>query len=245
MRTLSKEVNMSGIRWDEDEKNILAECVAKDRLTNVDATLTQLLNDAQRVLPEGRRRGKISSHKMVKGFDRLVKEHIIRLTHIKRMETPHSELEPEDVLGMLSVGDLVDVLLDRLVEKLQGVSVSKISEVVTQTREQYHIETGTESQKKKGPTVGIVGMYLPNFRALENRVKNENVRLRYLDSEKPPTQIPSVEYMICVPNRLPHTWQDFAKSRYKDRAYIVRGRVREAERVVRDIINTGKSTLHY
>lgn len=239
---VQQKVKRAQVKWDDEEKNKLAEHVAKMRMTDIASSLTMLLNDAQsHVLPEGRRRN-LATYKLIGGFEKLVK------IHIERMSTRIDTLpdEPEDVLSSMSIGNLVDVMLERLSIKLQGgVRVTMDSVNVIPKKEELHIETGAPAKREKGVIIGVAGLYLANFRALENRLKDENVRLRYFDTDTKPMKVPSVEYMVCVPNKLPHVWQDFARSTYKDKAYIVRGRLREAEKVVREIVTSGRSTLHY
>jgi hypothetical protein len=233
------------IKWDRDEIKKLAEWCAKERVNDVNATLTDLLNRSQEVLSEDRRRPKLATHKNVPGFDRLVKDEIVKLVNQTPIKIEH-KLEPEEILNNLSIGGLVDVLVDKLFLKFSDAySNGHTVEKVTSITEKYNVDTGITRKKISGPVVGVVGMYMPNFRALENRLKSENVRLKFFDGEKRPYKVPSIEYVVCVPNKLPHTWQDFVRQEYGEHAYIVKGRVKEAEKVIRDIVKTGRSTLHY
>lgn len=238
-------MSTSRIKWDEEEKNRLAEFVARVRISDISSSLTEILNDAQiHVLPEGRRRPKLSSYRMVDGFDKLVKIHVDRLVS-PVVYQEKDEKKPEEVLTSLTVGALIDMIIDKFSAKLQNTHGHTSMERIT---ERYNISTGIHEQETKkitGPTIGVVGLYLANFRALENRLKSENVRLKYFDGEKNPYTVPSIEYVVCVPNKLPHKWQSFVREQYGENAYIVKGRLRETEKVIKDIVRTGKSTLHY
>lgn len=61
--------------------------------------------------------------------------------------------------------------------------------------------------------ISIVGMYVPNFRAVCNSMK-EKVQLRYIDSDQSLKKFPLLtDYIICVGNKLSHAWYESAKTR--------------------------------
>jgi hypothetical protein len=106
---------MKNIRWDEHEKDVLAQHVAIARLHDLDAPLTTLLNKAISILPEHRRRSKLATHKLVAGFDKMVRKHVDVLLNkttnsaIKYVEKPLTE-----VLPTVSIGVLVEEIFNRM-----------------------------------------------------------------------------------------------------------------------------------
>lgn len=235
----------TSIRWDEQEKEIIAAQVARLRIMNLDATMTELVNEAQAALPEGRRRAKINSYKIVRGLETLVRQQVRVMAEVEEEE------DDEDILQALTVGDLFETLLDRIIEKMVDRLQSKITlstetHTVQTTKEHLNIETGKRAPKKNVPIIGIGGCFRPNFRAIERKVKHLDIELRYYDTDKDkPLVAPSVQYFICIPNKMPHTWQLYIKDRFKDNGYIVRGRVNQAVKVIEDLANSGVSRLHF
>lgn len=236
------------VRWDEKEKDSLAQHVAVLRMTDVDATLTALLNKAQSILPEHRRRN-VPSHKCVVGFDVAVRRYVDALVNKPvRSEIQYVKTEPEEAVKAASLGQLLDEMIKRVTDSLTQQLKTIVEAAASRQAKHEPVQSQQHDvEKAKGPVVAVIGMYLPNFRALENRLKTKqsDVRLRYIDTDKSQVVFPmSTDFVVCCGNKLPHTWYDAARNKFGDKCLHVPGRVQQAERaIVAYLSNGGK--VHY
>jgi hypothetical protein len=131
------------IKWNEDERKLLAEHVAKVRIKDITSSLTEILNEVQAtVLPEGRRRPKLATYKIVPGFDRLVKSEIEKLvSHPPTIQIEKPDPKPEEILSSMTVGGLMDMFLDKVMSRLPNINGHTI-EKVTSVTERYNVDTG-------------------------------------------------------------------------------------------------------
>lgn len=238
------------IRWDETEKDALAQQIALLRISDVDSTLTGLLNKAQDVLPLHRRRGKLASFKLVPGLDTQVKRHLDTLLNKPvRTEIQYVKTDADEAVKAATLGQLIDETITRISRSI----TQQLTEVLTTAINARHVKPQetviehSEVEKAKGPVVAVVGMYLPNFRALENRLKTKlsDVRLRFVDTSKSQVAFPmSTDFVVCVGNKLPHNWYDAARSKFGDKCLHVEGRVQQAEKAILAYMSNG-GKVHY
>lgn len=239
------------IKWDQTEKEILAQNIALARLQNIDASLTMLLNEAQSALPEHRRRGKLATHKLVPGLDALVKKQIeLLLNKSEKTTIEYVKIEPEEAVKIATIGQLVEAVFEKVTTSFAASLAKEVAKIQKPSQVSVMFERPSEVEKAKGPVITIVGMYLANYRALENRIKkrfNDVMRpqLRYVDTDGSKPIFPqSTDYVVCVGNKMPHDWYDAARSKYGDRVQYVSGRVQQAEKAIVAMMENGGKVYH-
>lgn len=203
------------IWWTADEAASLIEHVAKMRLTDVASTLTELLQQAQDILPPSRRR-KIQSHKAIRGFENSVRTKFIVLRKADAPEkVVHVPVEPnvKDVVQNADTDVLLSVLISRLVTNAEFMStaLARLSDLRQPERKPVFIDTSTGTQQKLNlPRIAIVGLLPDQFSAVENKVVGK-AELIYIDKDQSSPKFPDRVQYVIVNRFTSHRWYDAAK----------------------------------
>jgi hypothetical protein len=246
--------------WTEEEVEAIAQQVALLRLDSnyLNCSLTPLVAAAQLVLPEGRRRHIASFSQVASDFEERVAVHLKSLMNrppevkIVEKEVPKVEYvktEPADAVREVTAGTLLDELLRRLTEQMGALvmAMQRPEEAKSFVRAKLPPEEPKEPEAVKpvGPTVLVLGLPHINFIALQNRLKPQGIRLRYVDAASGKNErIPSgANYVVVSANGkfvTSHKWTHSAIALYgRERVFTVPGRVKQAEDAILALVARG------
>jgi hypothetical protein len=245
--------------WNEEEIEALAQQVALLRLdpNYLTCGLTQLIAPAQQVLPEDRRRPSISSYVQVsKDFEERVAVHLRTLLNrppevkIVEREVPKVEYvktEPAEAVREATAGTILDELLRRITDHV-GTLIMATQRPDGAPAYARPSATATEPEarplKPIGPTVITLGFSQNSFLALQNRLKDYGVRLKWVDTGNGKVErVPSgANYVVVSPGHQmkSHKWTKSAIALYgRERVFTVPGRAKQAEDAILALVARG------
>jgi hypothetical protein len=245
------------IFWTEEEIEALAQQVALLRLdpNYLSCGLTQLILPAQQVLPEDRRRTLSSYAQVSKDFEERVATHLRTLLNrppevkVVEREVPKVEYvktEPTEAVREATAGTILDELLRRITEQVTTVvlAMQRPGAAPTYTRPKGS-DPEARPLKPVGPTVLTLGFSQTSFLALQNRLKDYGVRLKWVDTgDGKVERVPSgANYVVVSPGHQmkSHKWTRSAVALYgRERVFTVPGRAKQAEDAILALVARGE-----
>jgi hypothetical protein len=248
------------IFWSEEEIEALAQQVALLRLdpNYLTGGLTQLVPPAQQVLPEERRRPSITSYAQVsKDFEKRVATHMRTLINrppevkVVEKEVPKIEYvktEPAEAVREATAGTILDELLRRIPDHVSTLVLEpprrEAAPAYTRSKAPTQ-EPEARPLKSVGPTVLTLGFSQNSFLALQNRLKDYGVRLKWVDTGNGKVErVPSgANYVVVSPGHQmkSHKWTKSAVALYgRERVFTVPGRTKQAEDAILALVARGE-----
>jgi hypothetical protein len=246
------------IFWSEDEIEALAQQAALLRLdpNYLSCGLSQLIPPAQQVLPEERRRAITSYAQVEKEFDERVAQHMRALLNrppevkVVEKEVPKVEYvktEPAEAVREATAGTILDELLRRITDHVGTLvmATQRPDAAPAYTRPKASAsEPEARPLKPVGPTVITLGFSQNSFLALQNRLKDYGVRLKWVDTGNGKVErVPSgANYVVVSPGHhmKSHKWTKSAVALYgRERVFTVPGRTKQAEDAILALVARG------
>lgn len=207
------------VYWDDEEKQIILNKVFELRMQFPEENLTSLLNRAQEILSEDRRRNILSATAMCPWLvDALTQKFIDYKVdkgriHVQSIEVPRLVSLEEQPLENLIVATAKKFAED--LDDIKKLMINLQSNIFAISK-QMNIENQKKKKIKNAPkkTVTIIGLISDQINHLQERYGGR-IDLRYLSTNSNTTQVPKkTDYIILMTKFMNHSWQDFVFNKY-------------------------------
>lgn len=204
------------VTWNDEENRLLGERLLELRLASPIASLTELLTEAQAVLPEHRRRH-VSGARQWKGLTPFIENYLARVglgTVVEVVEVPVRELvEPvvADVLLSASLEDLVHAFSNRIMALSAVSAVQHMARVLAP--ESLHLDAlqppasgVVRPVKPERMRIAIVGPHRDQFEHIAAKT-NGKAELVWLDKDHKRESFPNVDAIIVTQHTAHQHWE--------------------------------------
>ena len=242
---------MTRIHWTEDENRLVANRTAELRLLHPKPMLHRVVEMAQEVLPEHRRRKFNSPDNLGREFMEMLEGRLVLMVRpqqvvkpaepvvttipieIETVRDPDPQLFLRGLPDYLIVGEAIMRIFSRQDRPLVPLMEMPPIPPTFISRPGATVPDRDAVARERLPRVAIVGLLKDQFQAVEDKLREKEVELRYVDASSRQTDIPPADAVVILVSKVGHHWSSKAITQAgRDRVMYADGVTTVVQRVL-------------